>query len=76
MIRTILEAAGVGDWVQTSHLNSRGAHKISAEDVVTLFRSSSAAVLSSIIDRFYPDFTVCGYHDTLAELKKLLRRKL
>ena len=59
--------------VQSFHSNSRGANKIASDKVENLFKNSSKEVISKIIERYYPDFRVCGYDETLQQLRNILQ---
>ena len=56
MFRKLFEVAGVGDKIETSHLNSRGANKKSPEEISELFKNSSTEVVNALINRYYADF--------------------
>ena len=59
--------------IETFHLNSRGANKKTPEEITKLFVDSTSEVISAIIDRYYADFRVCGYDDTLQLLRDILK---
>ena len=72
--RIILEAAGVGQWVIDSHLNVNGAATANKSQVYDLFINSGRDVIQKLIKRYYPDFKLCGYLDTLLEFEDLLQQ--
>ena len=67
--RKILTASGA-EWVAPVHANNRGSHN--NYDVARLFRGSSREDIIGIINRFYMDFRVCGYDETIRQLEQLL----
>ena len=73
--RMILEAADVGHWVSDSHLNVNGAASVETSRVQELFGGSKRDVIQKLIRRYYPDFKLCGYLDTLAEFENLLSQR-
>ena len=52
------------------HANNRGSHN--NYDVAELFRGSSREDIIGIINRFYMDFRICGYDETIRQLEQLL----
>ena len=73
VFRIILETAEVGHWVEDSHLNSNGAASIETSQVQELFNNSDPSVINQLVRRYYPDFKICGYDDTLSDLRNFLR---
>ena len=67
MFRLILETAGLG-WVAPSHQNDRGSHATKVTDIPQLFGQSSSKVIRGIIERYYMDFKICGYEESLQQL--------
>ena len=65
--RLILETAGLG-WVAPSHQNDRGSHSSQETELAQLFGNSSKQVITGIIERYYMDFKICGYEETLQQL--------
>ena len=55
------------------HLNSRGANKKSKEDIKKLFQDIGRNSLNNIIEKYYADFKVCGYEETLDLLKNMAK---
>ena len=45
-------------------------------DISTTFRRVTSQDISRIIEKYKHDFEICGYDDTLHELKMLTRKKL
>ena len=70
VFRSILETAGLG-WVAPSHQNDRGSHVTRQTDIGQIFRNISSTVISGIIKRYYMDFKICGYEETLQQLETL-----
>ena len=70
MLRLILETAGL-DWVAPSHQNDRGSHVTRQINIKQIFTNISRTVISGLIERYYMDFKICGYEETLQELKDL-----
>ena len=68
VFRSILETAGLG-WVAPSHQNDRGSHV--TRNVKEIFTNISSTVISGIIKRYYMDFKICGYEETLQQLETL-----
>ena len=62
----ILSFRGYG-WVPISNLNSH-RHQ-SPLNVTNIFKDVPKSLLSSIIEKFTIDFEVCGYQETLKEMK-------
>ena len=58
-------------WVAPGHQNDRGTHASKEKDLARLFGKSSKEVIAGLIDRYYMDFKICGYEDTLQQLKLL-----
>ena len=52
------------------HANNRGSHN--KYEVAELFRGSSREDIIGIISRFYMDFRICGYDETIRQLEQLL----
>ena len=73
--RIILEAAGVGGWVSDSHFNDNGAASAEKSRVHELFSGSDTSVIQTLVRRYYPDFRLCGYLDTLSEFEDLLKKR-
>ena len=71
----ILEAADVGHWVSDSHLNVNGAASAESSRVQELFGDLEQEVIQNLIWRYYPDFKLCGYLDTLAAFENLLKQR-
>ena len=71
-VRSILETAGLG-WVAPSHQNDRGSHVTKQADIGQIFRNSSRTVIRRIMERYYMDFKICGYEETLQQLELLTR---
>ena len=67
--RKILTASGA-EWVAPVHANNRGSHN--KYDVAELFSGSSREDIIGIINRFYMDFRICGYDETIRQLEQLL----
>ena len=68
VFRSILETAGLG-WVAPSHQNDRGSHQ--GIKIKEIFTNISSTVISGIIKRYYMDFKICGYEETLQQLETL-----
>ena len=58
-------------WVAPGHQNDRGSHAAKEKDLAQLFGKSSKQVITGIIERYYMDFQICGYEETLRQLKLL-----
>ena len=71
VLRLILETAGLG-WVAPSHQNDRGSHVTRQTDIKQIFTNISRTVISGIIQRYYMDFKICGYEETLQQLESLV----
>ena len=63
-----MAASGAG-WLVAAHANDRGSHK--SYNLSAIFKNSSKEDIRGIINRFYMDFRLCGYDDTLEELETL-----
>ena len=74
VLRMILETAGLG-WVAPSHQNDRGSHVTRQTDIRQIFSNSSGTVVRGIIERYYMDFKICGYEETLHQLESLARER-
>ena len=72
LFRTILETAGLA-WVAPSHQNDRGSHVTQRADMQQIFNRSSKEVIRGIIKRYYMDFKICGYDETLTQLQILAK---
>ena len=70
VFRSILETAGLG-WVAPSHQNDRGSHVTEEKKIKEMFTNISSTVISGIIKRYYMDFKICGYEETLQQLETL-----
>ena len=70
VLRMILETAGLG-WVAPSHQNDRGSHVTRQTDIRQIFNNISSTVIRGIIERYYMDFKICGYEETLQQLESL-----
>ena len=75
LIRKIFQVARASQMMKTVHLNSRGANQKTKEDIEKLFEKTESKVLRNIIDKYYADFKVCGYVETLELLKNILKKK-
>ena len=73
--RLVLEAAGVSHWVEDSHLNVNVGATAEKSRVQELFGSAEPDVIRKLIRRYYPDFKLCGYLDTLSEFEHLLQQR-
>ena len=73
--RIILEAAGVGGLVSDSHFNVNGAASAEKSRVQELFSGLDTDVIQKLVRRYYPDFRLCGYLDTLSEFEDLLKKR-
>ena len=67
--RKILSTLGA-NWLVPTHANDRGSHK--SYNLSEMFVNSTKEDIQGIIDRFYLDFRICGYEDTLKDLQRLL----
>ena len=63
----ILETAGLG-WVAPSHQNDRGSHVTRQTDIRQIFNNISSSVIRRIMERYYMDFKICGYEQSLQQL--------
>ena len=75
IFRLILDAAGVGHLIEDSHLNDRGSNQINMSQLSSMFENTESQVIEAIITRFYPDFRICGYDDTMKQLKLLIEQR-
>ena len=41
----------------------------------SMFENTESQVIEAIITRFYPDFRICGYDDTMKQLKLLIEQR-
>ena len=69
--RFLLDQSGAG-WVAPAHANNRGSHR--SYDIRALFSNCSRGDIAGVIARFYMDFRICGYEDSLREMQMLLTR--
>ena len=68
----ILETAGAG-WIVPAHANNRGSHK--TYNMEEIFVNSSSEDVRGIVDRYYMDFRICGYDDTMETLREISEEK-
>lgn len=62
-------------WLAPAHFNSHGNNSLGKEQLAKLFRKTSAEDIRLIIRRYEKDFDICGYHETLNDLRTLLKIK-
>ena len=72
LLRMILETAGLG-WVAPSHQNDRGSHVTKQINIGQIFANISRTVMRGLIERYYMDFKICGYEETLQQLETLAK---
>ena len=73
--RAILKASGLGH-ISLAHMNNhgtKGAKGVSKAMVRALFRNASREVIEYVLSVYRNDFLLCGYTETLNELKKIKR---
>ena len=84
--RFILDQSGAG-WVAAAHANNRGSHRsydiralfsncsrgdIAGTVLYCTVLYCSRGDIAGVIARFYMDFRICGYEDSLREMQMLL----
>jgi len=72
--RFLLRQSNFG-WLALAHFNSHGNNSLSKEQLAKLFRKLSADDIKLIITKYEKDFDICGYQETLKDLKILLEIK-
>ena len=71
--KAILRASG--SKLEVTHENGHGTHGakgVSKKQVWDLFRKSRKDVVRKFVDMYRLDFLICGYDDTLEELRKVI----
>ena len=68
--RTILREVGQG-WVAPAHFNNHGNNSINKMKLWKILKGSTARVIRQLIVKYRKDFEICGYEETLEELRKI-----
>ena len=70
--RTILRGVGQ-EWFAPAHFNNHGNNAMNKMKLWKMFKGSTVRVIRQIIVKYQKDFEICGYEETLDELRKIAK---